>query len=159
MNKKADMLGLEVQRPEEGFEDTRGDKYGREMSQRQAPETMTVRIVDDPDAYGRGQPMFSDETGSAVRPPRTMNFTQQDLNDIYSQGGVVKDGMVFAKVDDGEITDDNIAFVGHQKNLQKQQQRFRYLDRIVQGIPSGSAPEASGKRYTVDPDLSLERMR
>jgi len=41
MNKKADMLGLEVQRPEEGFEDTRGDEYGKEMSQRQAeqPET------------------------------------------------------------------------------------------------------------------------
>ena len=159
MNKKADMLGLEVQRPEEGFEDTRGDEYGREMSQRQAPETMTVRIVDDPDAYGRGQPMFADRTGSAVRPPATMDFTQQDLNDIYSQGGVVKDEMVFAKVDDGEITDDNIAFVGHQRNLKRQKQRYPWLDRIVQGIPAGSAPEASGKRYTVDPDLSLDRMR
>ena len=41
MNRKADMLGLEVQRPEEGFEDTRGDEYGKKMSQRRAeqPET------------------------------------------------------------------------------------------------------------------------
>jgi len=41
MNRKADMLGLEVQRPEEGFEDIRGDEYGKEMSQRRAeqPET------------------------------------------------------------------------------------------------------------------------
>jgi len=159
MNKKADMLGLEVQRPEEGFEDIRGDEYGKEMAAREAPESFTVRIVDDPDAYGRGQPMFSGATGSSVRPPATMDFTQQDLNDIYSQGGVVKDGMVFGKVDDGEITDNNIAFVGHQKDLKRQKQRYSWLDRIVQGIPSGSAPEASGKNYKVDPDLSLDRMR
>ena len=43
MNKKADMLGLEVQRPEEGFEDTRGDEYGREMSQRQAEQPKTKK--------------------------------------------------------------------------------------------------------------------
>ena len=49
MNKKADMLGLEVQRPDEGFEDTRGDEYGKAMSQRRAeqPETKKYPVVSE----------------------------------------------------------------------------------------------------------------
>ena len=160
MNKKEEeMLGLEVMRQDEGFEDTRGEQYGKEMAERSAPENFVVRIVDDPDAYGRGQPRFATRTGSAVRPPRTMEFTQQDLIDIYSQGGIAKDGMVFAKVDEGEITDDNIAFVGMQKNLVRQKQRYPWLDEIVRGVPSGSQPGTSGKSYKVDPDLTLDRLR
>ena len=41
--KKEEMLGLEVVRQDEGFEDTRGVRYGKEMAQRAAAQPTTKK--------------------------------------------------------------------------------------------------------------------
>ena len=65
--KKEEMLGLEVVRQDEGFEDTRGVRYGKEMAQRAAAPpttkkypiigtdrtiTLTRKQIDDLEQYG-----------------------------------------------------------------------------------------------------------
>ena len=43
MDNKAEMLGLEVMRQDDGFEDARGNEYGKAMSQRQAKQPKTKK--------------------------------------------------------------------------------------------------------------------
>ena len=168
MNKKApvaeqdampqdDFIGLMPMKQERGFEDTRGVEYGKKMGERETPKDFVMNVIPPPGSRGRGQPLFNDpETGRTVRAPRAVRLTQQELIDLYSQGGVVKDGNVYAKVDHGDLDDNYVAFVGFEKDLKRHKQRWPYLDQIIKGIPSGSAPGASGKNPNVDPDLQLD---
>ena len=69
MDNKAEMLGLEVVRQDDGFEDTRGNEYGKAMSQRQAKQPKTKKY-----------PLLFEGTN------RSINLTQGQMDRLLRHG-------------------------------------------------------------------------
>jgi len=67
MDNKAEMLGLEVMRQDDGFEDARGNEYGKAMSQRQAKQPKTKKY-----------PLEGTN--------RSINLTQSQMDDLLEYG-------------------------------------------------------------------------